>query len=179
MWKSVFAGLVIAAIAIGAFLAIGCATIFGPAICAIDHSKQASAPTVQSPARHDTYVREGAPDPYRDKQNPMQPTIGNIVEGARLYDLRCAVCHGMMGVGDGQGGAGLPVQPADLGRSLGQPLYKDDFFYWSISEGGGAFGSDMPPFKQDLSDRDIWRILVFMRASFAEQGTKDDAGLPP
>ncbi|MBL9096608.1 MAG: cytochrome c [Alphaproteobacteria bacterium] len=181
MWKSVLAGILIAAFAIAAFLAIGCATFFGPAICAIDRKKQAFTPTVQSPARHDLYMREGAPEPYRDKQNPMEKTIGNIVEGARLYDLRCAVCHGLMGVGDGQGGASLAVQPADLGRSLGQPLYKDDFFYWSISEGGAPFGTDMPPFKNDLTDRDVWRILTFMRASFAEQGgpVADDAAAPP
>jgi hypothetical protein len=81
----------------------------------------------------------------------------------------------MMGVGDGDGGATLDVQPADLGRSLGQPLYKDDFFYWSISEGGSEFKTDMPPFKNDLTEREIWRILTFMRAAFADAG-KNAAG---
>ena len=68
-----------------------------------------------------------------------------------------------------------------LGRSLGQPLYKDDFLYWSISEGDAPFGTDMPPFKNDLSDRDVWRILAFMRASFAEQSgpVADDAAAAP
>jgi mono/diheme cytochrome c family protein len=168
MWKSALAGLIIAVLAIAGFVGIGCATFFGTAVCAIDRTKP-TAPTVQSPERHKLYMRAGAPEPYRDIQNPQEASIANVVEGARLYDLRCAVCHGMMGVGDGDAGARLDVQPADLGRSLGQPLYKDDFFYWSISEGGAEFKTDMPPFKNDLTDREIWRILTFMRATFSEQ----------
>jgi len=174
MWKSALSGLIVAAFAIAAFVGAGCATFFGAAICTIDRSGP-SAPTVQSPERHKLYVGAGAPAPYRDKQNPQAASIGNVIEGARLYDLRCAVCHGMMGVGDGDAGATLDTRPADLGRSLGQPLYKDDFFYWSISEGGSAFGTDMPPFKSDLTDREIWRILTFMRAAFSEQQPQPEA----
>jgi hypothetical protein len=85
----------------------------------------------------------------------------------------------MMGVGDGDAGATLEVQPADLGRSLGQPFYKDDFFYWSISEGGREFGTDMPPFKNDLKDREIWRILTFMRAAFSERQRMPESLPPP
>jgi mono/diheme cytochrome c family protein len=173
MWKSALMGLIVAALAIAAFVGAGCSTFFGAAICSIDRSKP-SAPTVQSPERHKLYMRAGAPEPYGDKQNPLEASIANVVEGARLYDLRCAVCHGMMGVGDGDAGTTLDVQPADLGRSLGQPLYKDDFFYWSISEGGGAFKTDMPPFKNDLTDREIWRILTFMRTAFSERPTQPE-----
>jgi mono/diheme cytochrome c family protein len=136
--------------------------------------------TVRSPARHDYYVRNNVPIVYRGRHNPFKATIGNMVEGARLYDLRCAVCHGMMGVGDGEGGAKLDVPPADLGRSLGEPLYRDDFFYWSIAEGGAQFGTDMPTFKSDLKPGEIWKILTFMRAAFAESNAPaKDATTPP
>jgi len=173
MWKSALTGLIFAAFAIATFVGAGCATFFGAAVCSIDRSKP-SAPTVQSPERHKLYMRDGAPEPYGDKKNPLEASIANVVEGARLYDLRCAVCHGMMGVGDGDAGAALDVRPADLARSLGQPLYKDDFFYWSISEGGGEFKTDMPPFKNDLTGREIWRILTFMRAAFSERPTPSE-----
>lgn len=174
MWRTVLGGLVVATLAIAAFVGVGCATFFGAAICAIDRNKS-STPTVQSPERHKLYMRAGAPEPYRDIQNPQEASIANVVEGARLYDLRCAVCHGMMGIGDGEAGARLDVQPADLGRSLGQPFYKDDFFFWSISEGGAEFKTDMPPFKNDLTDREIWRVLTFMRAAFADAGQSPEA----
>ena len=136
--------------------------------------------TLRSPARHDFYVRNNVPLAYRSRRNPFQMTIGNVVEGARLYDLRCAICHGTMGVGDGEAGEKLDVPPADLGRSLGEQLYRDDFFYWSIAEGGAQFGTDMPTFKNDLKPSEIWKILTFMRAAFAESSTPaKDATAPP
>ena len=182
MWKPVLTGVIAALFVIVTFIGAGCATIFGPNLCAVGDAKSKPAQTVKSPARHDRYAQSGAPEPYRGKLNPLPTSIANVVEGARLYDLRCAICHGMMGVGDGEAGDRLDVPPADLGRSLGEPLYKDDFFLWSISEGGGEFKTDMPPFKSDLSERQIWRILTFMRAAFAESSdnpTAKDATAPP
>jgi mono/diheme cytochrome c family protein len=182
MWKSALIGVLVALTLIASFLAVGCATFFGAEPCAIDRSKGEAAATVMSSARRDRYVRDGAPAPYRGKRNPLEISIANVVEGARLYDLRCAVCHGMMGVGDGEAGEKLDVKPADLGRSLGETRYADDFFLWSISEGGAEFATDMPPFKTDLSERETWRILTFMRAAFAEsrqKPTAQDAVAPP
>jgi mono/diheme cytochrome c family protein len=170
MWKAALPGALVALFTIATFLTIGCTTILGPAICGIDrtHSDLAAATTVKAPARHAHYVAEGAPSAYRGRRNPFRATIGNVVEGARLYDLRCAVCHGVMGVGDGDGGQELGVPPADLSASLAEPLYGDDFFYWTISDGGSAFATDMPPFKNDLSEQEIGKILTFMRAAFAD-----------
>ena len=181
MWKPALVGAVAALFVVGAALTAGCGGVFNASLCAAV-TTPAPAATVRSTARHERYVRSGAPEPYRGKRNPVATSIGNVVEGARLYDLRCAVCHGMMGVGDGEGGERLDVPPADLGRSLGEPLYDDDFFLWSISEGGREFGTDMPRYKGDLSERDIWRVLTFMRAAFAESGTNPaakDATAPP
>jgi mono/diheme cytochrome c family protein len=171
MWKAGLAGGAIAIVVIAAFLAIGCTTLFGAAICGIDRGRPAiqSASTVKTAARHAYYLRNGVPTVYRGRRNPFKATIGNVVEGARLYDLRCAVCHGTMGIGDGDGGERLAVPPADLSASLAQPLYGDDFFLWTISDGGHVFATDMPPFRNDLSEAEIWRILTFMRAAFAEQ----------
>lgn len=179
MWKSVLIGALTALTVVATVVSIGCTAFFTPGICAA--RSKPMPPTVQSAEREKLYMREGAPEPYRHKTNPLEPSIANIVEGARLYDLRCAICHGMMGIGDGEGGAKLDTPPADLGRSLGQPNFKDDFFYWSISEGGAQFATDMPPFKNDLTDREIWRILAFMRAAFAEQKNPvaTDATAPP
>jgi len=169
MWKAGLAGGVIAIFVIATFLAIGCTTIFGRAICGINRTNgEVVATTAKTPARHAYYLRKGVPSPYRRRNNPFQASIGNVVEGARLYDLRCAVCHGMMGVGDGEAGEKLTVAPADLGASLAEPLHGDDYFLWTISMGGGSFGTDMPPFKGDLSEGEMWKILTFMRAAFAE-----------
>lgn len=178
MWKSVLTGVLIAGLIIAVVLGIGCGRLFGPGACSGISSS--AAMTLRSPARHDYYVRNNVPLTYRGRHNPFRATIGNVVEGARLYDLRCAICHGIMGVGDGEAGEKLEVPPADLGRSLGEPLYRDDFFYWSISEGGTQFGTDMPTFKNDLKPGEIWKIVTFMRAAFAENNAPaKDATAPP
>ena len=72
-----------------------------------------SSPTVKSPARHERYMA-GLPETYAGKTNPLKTTIGNVVEGARLYDLRCAVCHGMDGRGEGPLAGALKIAPSDL-----------------------------------------------------------------
>lgn len=181
MWKAGVTGALVAIFTIAAFLTIGCTTILGPAICGIDRTRPdlSTATTTKTPERHAFYVREGVPSAYRGRRNPFKATIGNVVEGARLYDLRCAICHGVMGVGDGDGGETLDVPPADLSASLAERLHGDDYFYWTISDGGAAFASDMPPFNDDLSESEIWKILTFMQAAFKDStGTASKTEAP-
>lgn len=171
MWKAGLIGALSALLVIAAFLAVGCSSVFGPGVCKLQPKGDSTvAGTVKDPARHAYYVRNGVPSSYRGARNPFRRTIGNVVEGARLYDLRCAMCHGVMGVGDGGAGERLSSAPADLGASLAEPLNGDDYFLWTISDGGRPFGTDMPTFRGDLSDADIWKIITFMRAAFAEDG---------
>jgi hypothetical protein len=178
MWKSVLTGTLIAALIVAIFVGGGCEVLLGLKSCSSAGKSQAM--TLRSPARHDYFVRKNVPLVYRGRHNPFKTTIGNVVEGARVYDLRCAICHGMMGVGDGEAGEKLDVPPADLGRSLGEPLYRDDFFYWSIAEGGAQFHTDMPAFKNDLKPGEIWKVILFMRAAFAESNAPaKDATAPP
>lgn len=175
MWKAALIGALAALILIASFERVSGVSFLSLA------AGSRPAPTVKSVERHNRYVAQRAPEPYRGKRNPLPTTIGNVVEGARIYDLRCAICHGMMGVGDGEAAKRLDYPPADLGRSLIDPRLDDDFYLWTISEGGAEFKTDMPPFKNDLSDREIWRVLTFVRAAFAESGdpTARDATTPP
>jgi mono/diheme cytochrome c family protein len=172
MWKAALVGSLITLFVVAITLTLGCTAFFGPTMCRGD-GVRTTATTVKTPARHAYYVRNGVPTFYRGRRNPLEKTIGNVVEGARLYDLRCAICHGTMGIGDGEAGERLTVPPADLSASLAEPLYGDDFFLWTISDGGHAFGTDMPPFRNDLSQTQVWKILTFMRAAFAEAGAND------
>jgi mono/diheme cytochrome c family protein len=124
--------------------------------------------TVKSRGRFEFYMREALPANYRGRTNPYQPTIPLVIKGADRYNARCASCHGLMGFGNGQasGGAARP-RPADLAGSLSSPDTKDDYLFWTISEGGAQFRSSMPAFKKpDLSDGEIWEIITYMRAAF-------------
>ena len=134
---------------------------------ATDRQAAAEPTTVKSPARFEFYRHDGLPAAYRGKTNPYQPTIPSVIKGADRYNARCASCHGLMGFGNGQAGGKLNPRPADLAGSLSSPDTKDDFLFWTISEGGAQFGSNMPAFKKpDLSDAQIWEIITYMRAAF-------------
>jgi mono/diheme cytochrome c family protein len=135
----------------------------------------ARAPTtVKSAARHQFYRREGLPAAYRGKTNPLTPSIPFVLAGADDYDLNCAACHGPAGLGNGQPKANIQPAPADLSGSVSDPSIKDDFLYWTIAEGGAQFGTDMPAYKNDLTEHQIWRIMVYMRAAFANQTARAD-----
>lgn len=123
--------------------------------------------TVKTPQRFQYYVRSGLPAEYRGKTNPyQQPTVPIVIKGADLYNVHCASCHGMMGFGNGAAGGGLRVKPADLAWSLSSKDVKDDFLFWTISEGGAQFGSNMPAFKGTVKDYQIWEMITYMRAAF-------------
>ena len=122
--------------------------------------------TVKSVARQQFYVRQGLPPVYRGKTNPLATNVPNVIRGADLYNARCASCHGLMGFGDGLAGGALRTQPADLAWSLSAPGVKDDYLFWTIAEGGAPFGTNMPAYKNDLREGQIWMIITYMRAAF-------------
>jgi mono/diheme cytochrome c family protein len=43
------------------------------------------------------------------------------------------------------------------------PMASDSYLFWTISEGGAPVGSAMPPFKQTLTDDEIWKIITYVR----------------
>ena len=174
MLRAILAGAVGALLVIAVALTLGCGAFLGPAICGPWHGPfAASTPiTVKSAARHAYYRRSGVPAPYAGRTDPFQPSIRFVLAGADLYDLRCAICHGPMGLGNGSASQRLQQRPADLAGSVSSPDVHDDFLLWTISEGGAQFGTDMPAFKHDLSEAEIWSIIGYMRATFEGQEAK-------
>jgi hypothetical protein len=175
MLKVVLAGATGAILAIAMILVLGCGSFLGPAICGPWRGPLAdrSPVTIKSAARHEFYRRSGVPLPYRGRSNPYRPGIPLVLAGADLYDLRCAICHGPMGLGNGSAWRKLSERPADLAGSVSSPDIKDDFLLWTISEGGAKFRSDMPPFKHDLTESEIWSIIGYMRAAFEDRDAKE------
>jgi mono/diheme cytochrome c family protein len=171
MLRAVAAGAIGAILVIAITLVAGCGVFLGPAICGPWRGPlaQQTPVTVKSAARHEYLRRSGVPLPYRGKSNPFQPSIPLVLAGADLYDLRCAICHGPMGLGNGMAWRKLRQPPADLAGSISSPDIRDDFLFWTISEGGARFGSDMPSFKHDLKDTEIWAIIGYMRAAFEDR----------
>lgn len=120
-----------------------------------------------NPVRH-RIIRHGngVPDPYAEKRNPLKATKANVDAGAKLYVEHCASCHGTNGEGDGSGGKDLNPKPANLAFIMDRWIATDDFLMWSIAEGGEKLKTDMPAFKDVLTENERWQIIRYMTDAF-------------
>jgi len=159
-----------------AAIALGLSLTGGPSL-AVPDQQGASATTTKTPERFEFYQRQGLPAAYRGKTNPFKQTVPTVIRGADRYNARCSACHGLMGFGDGDASGAMRTRPADLAWSLSDPRVKDDYLFWTISEGGAPFGTNMPAYKEpDLREAQIWEIITYMRAAF--EGREARAPLP-
>ncbi|MAT64611.1 MAG: hypothetical protein CMN57_03085 [Gammaproteobacteria bacterium] len=69
-------------------------------------------------------------------------------------------------MGDGEVANSLNPSPALLAYMIQMPMSVDAYMLWSISDGGAAFGTAMPAFKDILTQDEIWKIVSYMRAGF-------------
>lgn len=116
-----------------------------------------------SMARRRQAMMRGIPEPYRSARNPLPISNGTLQRGAQVYAESCASCHGSEGYGDGPAGQQLSPRPADLSWLARSHMAGDQYVYWTVSEGGQPVGSAMPPFKELLSQRDIWAVVAYVR----------------
>ncbi|MEM7212939.1 MAG: cytochrome c [Pseudomonadota bacterium] len=116
--------------------------------------------------RHNAFVKDGVPEPYQDARNPLGRTPANVDQGRELYVEHCTNCHDPIGTGRGDDGNALYPSPALLAELVRMPQGIDSYLMWAISEGGTPFSTQMPAFKDTLSEPEIWQIVTFMRAGF-------------
>lgn len=119
--------------------------------------------------RHWTFMHFGAPPDYRGARNRLASDAKIIGEGRVLYRANCVSCHGPAGAGNGDQAKALNPSPALLAYLIQTPMAVDEYMLWTISEGGRAFGTDMPGFLGTLTRDDIWKVVIYMRAGFPAQ----------
>ena len=74
------------------------------------------------------------------------------------------------GQGDGEAGKNLSPPPGNLAWLSQMPMVRwDPFMYWTIAEGGAAFGTAMPAFKGALTENDIWAVTAYIQARLPER----------
>ena len=125
--------------------------------------------------RFSTFVNKGIPEKYLRAENTIGYTIPAIAAGGPLYIANCSKCHGDTGLGNGQLAYALTPSPALLAYMVQQPIAVDQYLLWSISEGGKQFGTAMPAFKNQLTEKQIWEIVAYLRAGFPDL----EEGSPP
>lgn len=99
-----------------------------------------------------------APKKAANQQNPVSATVESVQQGEELFIINCAYCHGEKASGMSADEAGLKTSSPNLVKRLSN--HTDGDFFWKIQHGRG----EMPPFKDDLQDADIWNIINFIKS---------------
>lgn len=109
---------------------------------------------VSSPAICQEDARASAPS----LKNPVPLTEEALTAGRRHYLRHCQICHGL----DGRALENVDFEAADLTAP--------DRWRFGSTEGDifvttrdGA-GLDMPPFKNQLEDEEIWQVVHYLRS---------------
>lgn len=120
----------------------------------------------------DTAVGPTAPDEIPSKPSP--PVTPAFLEvGKKIYDFRCAPCHGFNGAGDGPAAMTLDPRPKDFTRGLfkfkttmaGEAASDEDLFR-TISR--GIPGTAMPSWKRLLTEEQRWQVIAHVK-TFSER----------
>lgn len=91
-------------------------------------------------------------------RNPVTPTPESLTEGATLFGINCAMCHGQTPAQPGPVGKKLNPPPPGLGHELVQEL-SDAVIFKAVTFGFGR----MPPFRSELTPRERWQLVNFIR----------------
>ena len=127
-------------------------------------------PRMGSMPRHHFAMMSGIPSPYDSYKNPLPQSRETVDKGGAIYEKSCQPCHGRTGQGDGAAGANLSPPPGNLAWLSQMPMVKwDPLMYWTIAEGGAAFGTAMPAFKGSLTNSDIWAVIAYIQAHLPER----------
>ena len=98
-----------------------------------------------------------------DQENPVEATLGSIVEGQELYRVNCAMCHGAEADGVSQVAprfvnAGVRAPP-NLREGLAL-LSPDGYIYAVVTHGIG----NMPSQQRLLTPSERWAIVNYLRS---------------
>lgn len=94
------------------------------------------------------------------KQEPPLPQSLSAVSGQSIFAENCQPCHGVTGKGDGPTAASLSNQPPDFTDPATLNAMSPTEIFTVIKE--GRMDKMMPPWKQRLSDDQIWNATAYL-----------------
>jgi mono/diheme cytochrome c family protein len=155
-WAKVARGttLVVIPLLLGAFVyAQAKPTVASPTVLRIQH------PTIPG-------AFEKLKNPFRNPDGTVKD-VKLLEEGQVLFQKNCRPCHGTTAGGDGPMGWGFRLKPANFRDPGTIATLVEAYLVWRIKEGGvglppGAspWDSAMPMWKDELTDEQIWKIIL-------------------
>ena len=113
----------------------------------------------------------GAEDAATERSTAAAPDAAAQQAAVEIFGMRCAVCHGPAGAGDGPGSAGLTPQPRNLQDPAWQTSVSDTHIEQIVLYGGAAVGkSPAMPANPDLSARP--ELVAALRAHIRSLGER-------
>ncbi len=94
------------------------------------------------------------------KQAPPLPATLSAVNGQSIFAENCTPCHGTGGKGDGPTAASLPAPPPNFTDPATLNAMSPSEIFTTIKE--GRMDKMMPPWKQRLSDDQIWDAAAYL-----------------
>ena len=102
--------------------------------------------------------------------------------GKKVYSERCLICHGEKGNGEGEMAHLLYPSPRDFTLAVFKirstptgSLPLDEDIFKTISE--GMAGTAMVPFKDDMSEKERWAVIYFIK-TFSERWKEETPEKP-
>jgi mono/diheme cytochrome c family protein len=136
-----------------------------PVAAAVGQSDQGPPRWAANIVRKQQVIMHGVPEPYAAMRDPTPHTAAKLQRGRMVFDRNCAACHGWTGEGTGPDAFAQVPAPADLEWLARTPKNRaQPYMYWTIAEGGQAFESGMPAWKDKLARKDIWAVIAYVRA---------------
>jgi mono/diheme cytochrome c family protein len=97
-------------------------------------------------------------DDARRLESPLAYTPEVVSEGRKHYLRLCQNCHGK----DGRALESIDFEATDLTEPIRfRHGSTDGDLFYSTKEGAG---NDMPPFKDKLTDEQVWEVVQFLRS---------------
>jgi cytochrome c553 len=99
-----------------------------------------------------------------------KPSGAAVEEAKNIFQMRCVICHGQTGKGDGPGAASLNPKPRDYTDKAWQASVTDDELKKVIVQGGAALNKSpiMPP-NPDLGQKpEVLDAVVALIRAFAQ-----------
>ena len=132
-------------------------------------------PSFQPPSENRT-IHPAPPGEFVGLSNPVPNTPDNVMMGKGLYFAYCMPCHGPKFNGNGPASDGFNPQPANFSDPTTIAMLQESYLFWRIKKGGVGLSveghpwkSAMPRWEVELSDDQIWKIIM---AEYAGAGQK-------